>query len=242
MNRPEVHEVIRHLRTVADEFPGPRPRRRGVSAGRGAGRLPRSRARRRVPPRLRLRAAPLAVGASAPDPGHRAGRGAPPAGRVADVRHRQPRSVPAGQPLGRRSGTRRGLPAPHAARGAGAVRRRRDRHSRTRIPLSCRNRRSIAPDATATARRCSGTPDRRPASRVARPGCRWWIRSGATWPTSPPTRDSLLSLYRRLIAVRRATPALERGTHRSIFGVAPEVMAWVREADDATDPVPAERR
>lgn len=42
---------------------------------------------------------------------------------------------------------------------------------------------------------------------------------------------SLLSLYRRLIAARRAAPALARGEHRSIFGVAPEILAWLREAD-----------
>jgi alpha-glucosidase len=42
---------------------------------------------------------------------------------------------------------------------------------------------------------------------------------------------SLLSLYRRLIAARRSSPALARGTHRSFFGVAPEVLAWLREAD-----------
>jgi alpha-glucosidase len=44
--------------------------------------------------------------------------------------------------------------------------------------------------------------------------------------------DSLLSLYRRLIAARRSTPALAHGEHRSLFGVAPEVLAWLREADD----------
>jgi len=43
---------------------------------------------------------------------------------------------------------------------------------------------------------------------------------------------SLLSLYRRLIAARRASPALEHGTQRSLFGVATDVMAWTREADD----------
>jgi alpha-glucosidase len=41
---------------------------------------------------------------------------------------------------------------------------------------------------------------------------------------------SLLSLYRRLIAARRASRALGRGSHRSFFGIAPEVMAWLREA------------
>ena len=42
---------------------------------------------------------------------------------------------------------------------------------------------------------------------------------------------SLLALYRRLIAARQSVPALGRGTHRSIFGVAPEVLAWTRELD-----------
>ena len=34
-------------------------------------------------------------------------------------------------------------------------------------------------------------------------------------------------------ALRRATPALEHGTHRSIFGAGRQVMAWLREADGA---------
>jgi glycosidase len=42
---------------------------------------------------------------------------------------------------------------------------------------------------------------------------------------------SLLALYRRLIAARRDSPALARGEHRSIFGVAPDVLAWLRETD-----------
>jgi alpha-glucosidase len=42
---------------------------------------------------------------------------------------------------------------------------------------------------------------------------------------------SLLSLYRQLIAVRRTSEALRRGTHRSFFDVAPEVLCWLREAD-----------
>jgi alpha-glucosidase len=43
---------------------------------------------------------------------------------------------------------------------------------------------------------------------------------------------SLLSLYRRLIAARRASAALGRGTHRSFFGVAPDVMTWIRQTED----------
>jgi len=42
---------------------------------------------------------------------------------------------------------------------------------------------------------------------------------------------SLLALYRRLIAARRASAALARGTHRSLFRTAPDVLAWLREAD-----------
>jgi alpha-glucosidase len=42
---------------------------------------------------------------------------------------------------------------------------------------------------------------------------------------------SLLALYRRLIAARGASAALGRGAYRSIFGVAVEVLAWLREAD-----------
>jgi glycosidase len=41
--------------------------------------------------------------------------------------------------------------------------------------------------------------------------------------------DSLLSLYRRLIAARRGSPALAGGQQRSLFGVAPDVLAWLRE-------------
>jgi glycosidase len=53
-------------------------------------------------------------------------------------------------------------------------------------------------------------------------------RNVAAQSTDPA---SLLGLYRRLIAARREHPALGRGTQRSIFGVAPDVLAWVRELD-----------
>lgn len=66
--------------------------------------------------------------------------------------------------------------------------------------------------------------------------------TGAPWLplVDPSTRNlvdqradpvSLLSLYRRLIAARDSSPALGRGGHRSIFGVAPDVLAWLRELD-----------
>jgi alpha-glucosidase len=42
---------------------------------------------------------------------------------------------------------------------------------------------------------------------------------------------SLLSLYRRLLRVRADVPAVRCGTHRSIFGLADGVLAWLREHD-----------
>jgi alpha-glucosidase len=91
-----------------------------------------------------------------------------------------------------------------------------------------------------------------PFDRAGRDGCRTpmqWdaspaggFSSGPPWlPLVDPARrnvadqsadpGSLLSLYRRLIALRAWSPALGRGTHRSVFGVAPDVLAWLREAD-----------
>ena len=43
---------------------------------------------------------------------------------------------------------------------------------------------------------------------------------------------SLLSLYRRLIAARRSGGALARGEHRSIFGLAEDVLAWRRDTPE----------
>ena len=92
-----------------------------------------------------------------------------------------------------------------------------------------------------------------PFDRAGRDGCRTpmqWDASptggftrGRPWlPLVDPTTrnvaaqrddpDSLLSLYRRLIAARADVPALGRGQHRSIFGVAPDVLAWVRELEN----------
>ena len=43
---------------------------------------------------------------------------------------------------------------------------------------------------------------------------------------------SLLNLYCRLISARRTCEPLRRGAHRSIFGVGSGVMAWLRELED----------
>jgi alpha-glucosidase len=42
---------------------------------------------------------------------------------------------------------------------------------------------------------------------------------------------SILSLYRRLIGERRASSALARGEQRALFGVAPDMLAWLRETN-----------
>jgi alpha-glucosidase len=91
-----------------------------------------------------------------------------------------------------------------------------------------------------------------PFDRAGRDGCRTpmqWdpsatggFTSGAPWlpVVDAATRNvegqrgdpaSLLTLYRRLIAARRASPALGYGEQRSLFEVGAEVLAWVREKD-----------
>ena len=91
-----------------------------------------------------------------------------------------------------------------------------------------------------------------PLDRAGRDACRtpmqWDASRGAGFTTGTPwlplgdpadrnvaaqatDPGSLLALYRRLIAARHASLALARGTHRSIFGVAPDVLAWLREVD-----------
>jgi len=64
---------------------------------------------------------------------------------------------------------------------------------------------------------------------------------GIPWlaPVDPGTRNvaaqaddpaSLLSLYRRLLAVRRASPALRHGALTLVTGLPAEVVAWTRAA------------
>ena len=231
MNRPEVHDVIRHLRRVTAEFPGRVLVGEAYLPVEELAALPRQRRRPGVRPRLRLRAAAVALGASGAGAGYRAFGGAPSAGVVADLRDQQPRPAASRHPLGSGADAGGGVPAPHPARRRRALRRRGDRDGRRR-PLGParsavrprRPRRRPHADAVGRDRRWAGS---RPAAR----GCRSSIRRPATSPTSPPIPESLLSLYRRLIAARRDVPALGRGSHRSIFGVAPEVLAWVRELD-----------
>lgn len=55
-------------------------------------------------------------------------------------------------------------------------------------------------------------------------------RNVATQTADP---DSVLSWYRSLLAFRRATPALQRGTQDRFETGDPDVLAWVRDAGDA---------
>jgi len=62
-----------------------------------------------------------------------------------------------------------------------------------------------------------------------------WLRLAADWSTNnveAQSRDpgSMLALYRRLIALRRAQPALNRGDHEAL-GVEGEVLAYARNCE-----------
>ena len=134
-NRPEVHEVIRRWRRLADELRGaPAPDRGDAGPGGQAGGVLRRRDRRagaRLQLQLHQRALP-----GPGDAGHRGGdRGGVAAGGLAGVDGLQPRHVPLPHPLGRgRPG--QGPPgAPHAAlpaRHPGPLPGRRDRHGERR--------------------------------------------------------------------------------------------------------------
>ena len=82
------------------------------------------------------------------------------------------------------------------------------------------------PDADAVGR----LPDRRLHDRRRR-GCRWSTPRPATSPTQ---RDdpavAAVALPPADRAARGIAGARRRGTQRSIFGVAPDVLAWLREA------------
>ena len=120
--------------------------------------------------------------------------------------HDRPRLATRARP---RSGARRGVPAADAARHADALLRRRDRHARRRDPArATASTRGRSATATRCARRCSGTPPAR--SRRGEP----WLpfarrpRARQRRGADATTPGSLLSLYRRLLALRRTEPDL----------------------------------
>jgi alpha-glucosidase len=65
-----------------------------------------------------------------------------------------------------------------------------------------------------------------------------WIRIGRDAATrnvaaQATDEDSVLATYRRLLAARRAVPALRRGTYETLDAGAPDVFAWRRAAGDS---------
>jgi alpha-glucosidase len=230
MNRPEVHDVIRHLRRVAAEFPG------RVLVGEAY-----------VP----VEELAMYLGRGADDEFHLAfdfelllspwrhldltlaierGEALHPPGvwpTYAISNHDQPRHATRwGERRARAAAflllTVRGVPVLYAGEEIGMV------------------------DAD------PGTLPDPPFDRAGRDGCRTpmqWdpsvtggFTTGTPWlPVVDATsrnvqeqrRDpaSTFSLYRRLIAARRESPALGRGEQRSLFEVGAGVLAWLRETD-----------
>jgi Domain of unknown function (DUF3459) len=66
-------------------------------------------------------------------------------------------------------------------------------------------------------RQCGGKEDALARSPPASHGCRWATMSKTrTWRASSKDTQSLLWLYRRLIALRRNTPALTTGDYQPL--------------------------
>ncbi len=150
----------------------PGPDRRGVPARRAAGRVPGPRPRRRVPAGLRLRAAPVTLELPPLRDGDRAGRGAAPAGDVADPGAQQPRPGPPRHPVRARAGASGRAHPAQPARRAGPVRRRGDRHGRRRSLAAARavvrpGRARCAAHADAVGRLTAGRLHHRPTVAAA---------------------------------------------------------------------------
>ncbi len=194
-DRPEVMEIIGEWRALTDRYPDTRAHRRAVPAARAAGPLLR-RAWQRPATAVQLPSHPDPLAAAPGGRARRPVRGAAAAERVAELRARQPRPAAAGQP--RRARSRRGWrpcccspcaarpPSIRATSWACTTCPSRPSSSRTRPSATCPGSGS---GATRSARPCSGTPAHVPASRPARPGCRWpRMRRASTSSRSSRTR------------------------------------------------------
>ena len=232
---PRTHAILRGIRRAARPLPRrPHDGRRGVPPVDRQGRRVLRR-RRRAAPRVQLPAAVRAVGrrrrgASAST---RVDRGARPRRRVADVGAVEPRQPPPPHPLRRREAraraaavlllTLRGTPFLYAGEELGledavvpARAGRRPRRAR-RLPG--------ADPVDAATRRTAGPPPT--------PGCRG--RPSPTSATPPRCADdagSILHLYRRLLAARRASPRSPLGDVRLLD--APDGVARLRARPRAT--------
>ena len=132
-NRPEVHDVHRRLRAVADSYDPPRMLVGETFVAPDRGRDPVLRQRRRAQPGVQhpVRAAAVRGGRAAG--GDRADRGADARRLHAGVDGQQPRRPPLPDPLGRERpgpGPVRADDAADAARQRVPLRGRRDRHGR----------------------------------------------------------------------------------------------------------------
>jgi alpha-glucosidase len=231
MGRPEVHDVVRHLRRVADEFPGRvlvgeaylPVEELAAYLGHGADdefhlafdfELLHSPWEHRHLTLAIERSEALHPPGTLPtyavsnhDQSRHASRWGPERVRAAAFLLLSLRGVAvmyAGEEIGMVDADPAVLPDPPLDRAG---------RDKCRTPMQW--------DASATGGFTTGDPWLPPADPAAR---------NVTDQSADP--GSTLSLYRRLIAARAASPALSRGTHRSIFGVAPDVMAWLREAGD----------
>ncbi len=115
------------------------------------------------------------------------------------------------------------------------------RRSTTATSWGCRTSRcrrrawSMSPAGIRSDRRCRGpAAGPMPASRRPSPGCRW-SDDAATWSVEAQREDpgSMLTLHRRLLALRRAEPALHAGAWSGVE--APDgVVAFDRAGDGTT--------
>ena len=230
---PRVHDRLRAIRRVLDEYPGDR-----VSVGE-VYLLDEERMAAyygqddelHLSFNFRFLWSPFAADAAART--HRPHRGHPRgARRVADVGAVEPRRPPPPHPLRRLRGRgpdgRRRCCSPCRAHRSST----RARSSACSTRSSRRSGSSIRADATAAGHRSRG-PTRAdhgwgaaPVAAVAARG-----RRRATWPRSAPTTASILHWYRRLLALRRATPALRRGYFALVDDRTPDVLAYTRTLD-----------
>ena len=190
--------------------PGPRADRRGLHGAAPGRALLRPRRTRRAPP---VQHGPdhVALGGRG-DP--RSGRGVrvgAPGRRLADLGPGQPRPVAGGDTPRCRAGPRGGHAAAHAPGHPDAVlRRRAGAPGRCRAARPGRGCRRAGPGALADA--LDHGPQRR-LHRGRLPGCRSrTTRAGSASRRRSARRRSMLALHRRLLALRRAEPALHLGS------------------------------
>ena len=238
-SRPEVHDVLRRWRTLADGYD---PHR--VLIGETyvldptAARLVLRR-RRRAEPRVQLHAAALEARGARAARRDRGGGAVPPGERVAGVDGRQPRQPPLPVAVVRRrprEDARRDGDADGPARHAVPLLRRRDRHARHRDPRRPRARsgrrvpRRAHGSRSRNARRCRGPANRARAtpSRASSRGSPTATSPRATSPTSVtiPTRCSRSRATSSVCATR--CPSSAAAPYATLPSSDDRLWAWLR--------------